>query len=210
MGRIAHRMAFAAPFPVGPVKFRQLFADFAGGPLLTDFPKRAARIQVVRIFGFGIDEIAEQAFFRHAAAEHGLRTVDGGFAKHVFHAGTLDRVDDFAAPVENFVVIGQGDHRHGGIHIFARFQHLDALRRMQRRLRDDHDGIAVRFADLVQRQHFADRFGRDRSVFQVAFDPVRFRIAQNDRIHQRMRGEKRRKYGSETAQSDQAQFDSHF
>ena len=75
---------------------------------------------------------------------------------------------------------------------------------MQLRLRDDRDRIAIRFADFVQREHFPDRFGGDRGILQIFLDPVCFRIAQNHRIHQRMRGEKRRESRAETAQPDQS------
>ena len=210
MGGIAHGVFLAASGIVGAVELRKFLPDDPGGPLFGDLPQGAAGIQIVGVFRFRIDEIAEKALPGHSAAEHGLGAVDGGFPQHIFHARALDGLDDLSAPVQHLIVVGKRDHGNGGIDVLARFQRLEALGRVKLGLGDDDDPVAVRSADFVQRLRLARKFCRHRRIFRDLFHPVGFRVAENDRIHQRMRSEKRSENAPESTQSHQSQFDPHF
>ena len=67
----------------------------------------------MKILAFGIDEVAKGVFGCATATIHHIRVVIGRLAEHIVLARRAASVDEFVAPVEDFVAIGDGDDGDG-------------------------------------------------------------------------------------------------
>ena len=211
MGRIIHRRSeFSAP-EIGLLAGGPLAADPAFRSLALNDAQTAGVVHVVHVLALGVDEVAELSGERLAAAEHRLRPEAGGLTEHVMFPRSLRGFDDPVAPVEHLIAVRQTAQRHRAVHRLARLHRLDALRRMQPRLRDDHERVQIAAADFVQGGVHVSRieFVREKRIFRKLLHPVRFAVAERDPVHERMRFEQRCKRTAEIPESHHADADSH-
>ena len=188
MGWIMHRACQATTLEIFLHENFAFLSGLGGGAGGVDFAEVAGGIDVVAVFAFRVDEIAEGVFLHLAHAELRLRAEDGGLAEHVVLAGADGCVDDLADPVERLVVVGDADDRHGGIDVLSGLHGLDGLSRVEPRLGDDDDGVQIRLAHVlygivaVFRIEFV---GHERAV-RPFLDALRFAVAECDAVNERM------------------------
>ncbi len=165
----------------------------------------------MQIFPLCIDEAAERAFGRLAAAEHRLRAEKGRFAEHVVKAGGSNGLNEAIAPVQDFVVIGNGNDGHGAVNMFTVFHRLDALGGMEPGLGDDDEGVAGGLADFVERGIgvMPGEFAANERVLCDAGDSLRFRIAEQDFMHEGVMGKEGGKRAAEGAETDETDSQTH-
>ena len=178
---------------------------------LVDFTQGAPAVQVVGIFGFSINKIAEEVLLRHPFAEHGLGTIECGFTQHVFLTGLLDGFNDLSAPIQDLIVIRQADHGDRRVNSLPTLHRLNTLGGMKPRLGDDGERIAIGFANLIERgsQIFFTDLAGTFEFFILILHAVLLRITERHRIDQRMSCKKRRKCLAETAETNETDFDTH-
>ena len=213
MSGIAEWMIFQAAVKIFLHDRCAFLTGFSRGTAFYDFPQRTGYpIHIMCIFCGGINEITEKILRRHAFAEHGLRTVDRCFAKHIFFPGTPDCFDDLSAPIQHFIVIGDALNRHCAVHIFPVFHSFDALWCMEPGLSDHDQRIAIGSAHFIQTlcYAFGIDFRFDPGIVPHPADAFFFQITQSDGIHQRMVCKKGCECSAERAETDKTEFDTHF
>ena len=211
VGGIAERRGLAAAVVIFLQKCRCLLTDFALLTALADFTQGTPAVQVVGIFGFGIDKITKEVLLRHPFAEHGLGAVERGFTQHVFLTGFLHSFDDLSAPIQDLIVIRQADHGDRRVNRLSAFHRLNTLGSMEPRLGDDGERIAIRFADFIEggsQIFFADLAGTF-EFFILILHAVLLRVTERHRIDQRVSCKKRRERLAETAETNETDFDTH-
>jgi len=204
-----------SPQPAGLIlapRLDPLLPRLARQPVPAHFAQAAARVvHIVEVLAFGIDEIPEGPFGGHAPTEHGFRAVESGLPQHVVHPRAQAGVHQAVAPVQGLIIIGDGDDRHGAVHVLARFHGLHALGRMEPRLGDDDQGVKIGPADVVQRVIGVARVELvlPRLKLCKPGDALRLPVAQGDAVHRRVALEKFREGCPEAAQSHESDADAH-
>ena len=125
--------------------------------------------------------------------------------------GLLDGFNDFSAPVQNFIVIRQADHRDRRVNRLSALHCLNTLGSMKPRLGDDGERIAIRFADFIKggsQIFFADLAGTF-EFFILILHAVLLRVTESHRIDQRVSCKKRRERLAKTAETNETDFDTH-